>query len=271
MVEKQVDTLSNEPYIHYTNCRHNNMTTKKAAMKATAEAHPLIGEVPLDRKGVLADALRRRILSMELAPGAVVDELALCEEFGLSRPPVRELLRQIAAEGYIELEANRAPRVAAMNHDSLHSFFLAAPLIYIATTQLAATHATTREIEGLKAIQAMFRQAIEQRDVENRVLYNDAFHLEIGRMAHNDYLLPSLRRLLIDHTRLGKIFYRHPTTDDMQRDLELACQQHDQMIEAIERRDPETAGQLVREHFELSRRRMAEYAAPQGMEVALAL
>ena len=52
---------------------------------------------------------------------------------------------------------------------------------------------------------------------------------------------------------------------------QLACQQHDQMIEAIERRDPETAGQLVREHFELSRRRMAEYAAPQGMEVALAL
>ena len=57
---------------------------------------------------------------MELAPGAVVDELALCDEFGLSRPPVRELLRQIAAEGYIELEANRAR--AAMSHDSLHAF-----------------------------------------------------------------------------------------------------------------------------------------------------
>lgn len=247
------------------------MTTKKAAMKATADVHPLTGDAPLDRKGVLADALRRRILSMELAPGAVVDELALCDEFGLSRPPVRELLRQIAAEGYIELETNRAPRVAAMNHDSLHSFFLAAPLIYVATTQLAATYATAREIEALKAIQEQFRQAIVDRDVENRVIYNDAFHLEIGKMAHNDYLMPSLRRVLIDHTRLGTIFYRHPTTADMQADLELACLQHDQMIEAIERRDPETAGRLVREHMELSRRRMAEYAAPQGMDVALNL
>ncbi|MFV3403225.1 MULTISPECIES: GntR family transcriptional regulator [Pseudomonas] len=240
-------------------------------MKATADVHPLTGDAPLDRKGVLADALRRRILSMELAPGAVVDELALCDEFGLSRPPVRELLRQIAAEGYIELETNRAPRVAAMNHDSLHSFFLAAPLIYVATTQLAATYATAREIEALKAIQEQFRQAIVDRDVENRVIYNDAFHLEIGKMAHNDYLMPSLRRVLIDHTRLGTIFYRHPTTADMQADLELACLQHDQMIEAIERRDPETAGRLVREHMELSRRRMAEYAAPQGMDVALNL
>jgi DNA-binding GntR family transcriptional regulator len=249
------------------------MTTKKAAMKATVQAisAPAGAEAPQDRKAVLAEALRRRILSMELAPGAVVDELALCDEFGLSRPPVRELLRQIAAEGYIELEANRAPRVAAMNHDSLHSFFVAAPLIYIATTQLAATNASAAEIEALKAIQVLFRQAIEARDVENRVVYNDAFHLEIGKMAHNDYLMPSLRRLLIDHARLGKIFYRHPTTDDMQQDLEVACDQHDQMIHAIEHRDPARAGQLVREHFELSRRRMAEYAAPQGLDVPIQL
>lgn len=242
-------------------------------MKATVQAisAPAGAEAPQDRKAVLAEALRRRILSMELAPGAVVDELALCDEFGLSRPPVRELLRQIAAEGYIELEANRAPRVAAMNHDSLHSFFVAAPLIYIATTQLAATNASAAEIEALKAIQVLFRQAIEARDVENRVVYNDAFHLEIGKMAHNDYLMPSLRRLLIDHARLGKIFYRHPTTDDMQQDLEAACDQHDQMIYAIEHRDPARAGQLVREHFELSRRRMAEYAAPQGLDVPIQL
>ncbi|TBU77881.1 GntR family transcriptional regulator [Pseudomonas daroniae] len=238
-------------------------------MKAHSEADNLVIDIPLDRKTVLGDALRRRILSMELAPGAVVDEIALCNEFGLSRPPVRELLRQIAAEGYIELEANRAPRVASMNHESLHSFYLAAPLIYIATTQLAALHASAAEIEVLRGIQEQFRQAIEEKDVENRVIHNDEFHLEIGRMAHNDYLMPSLRRLLIDHARLGKIFYRHPTTDDMQRDLEIACDQHDQMIDAIERRDPDTAAVVVRAHFELSRRRMAEYAAPAGVEVAL--
>lgn len=238
-------------------------------MKAQIEVDQSSIDVPLDRKVVLADTLRRRILSMELAPGAVVDELALCDEFGLSRPPVRELLRQIAAEGYIELEANRAPRVASMSHESLHSFFLAAPLIYIATTQLAATHASAAEIEALKDIQRRFRKAIEEKDVEARVFYNDEFHLEIGKMAHNDYLMPSLRRLLIDHARLGKIFYRHPTTDDMQQDLEVACEQHEQMIQAIERRDPDAAADIVRAHFELSRRRMAEYAAPAGVEVAL--
>ena len=103
-------------------------------------------DTSVDRKTVLSEALRRRIVHMELAPGAVVDEVALSEEFGLSRPPVRELMRQMAAEGYIELEPNRPARVSAMSYQSLRSFFLAAPLIYIATTQLAATNATAAEI-----------------------------------------------------------------------------------------------------------------------------
>ena len=94
---------------------------------------------------------------------------------------------------------------------------------------------------------------------------------EIGRIAQNDYLMPSLRRLLIDHARLGKMFYRYPTTDTMQHTLESAVVQHDQIIDALERQDADAAGQLVRDHFELSRRRMTEYAAPQGMAVSVNL
>lgn len=222
-----------------------------------------------DRKNVMAETLRRRIVSMELAPGAVVDELALSEEFGLSRPPVRELMRQMAAEGYLELEPNRPARVSPMSYQSLRSFFLAAPLIYVATTQLAASHAMPEEVERLKQIQAQFRAAIEEQDLQSRVLHNDEFHFEIGRIARNSYLMPSLRRVLIDHARLGKIFYRSPTTSDMQRDLEKAVEQHDQIIEAIALRDPERAGELVRSHMELSRRRMAEYVIPEGLNVPI--
>lgn len=238
-------------------------------MKARKDTESQAPIDPPDRKAVLGETLRHRIVNMELAPGAVVDEMALSEEFGLSRPPVRELLRQMAAEGYIELEANRAARVSSMNFQSLRSFFQAAPLIYIATTQLAAANATPADVERLKQIQKSFRAAIEDNDVEKRVICNDQFHLEIGKMAHNAYLLPSLRRLLIDHARLGKIFYRHPTTRDMERDLERAVEQHDQIIEAMERHDVETVGGLVRAHLDLSRLRMSEYAAPEGVEVAL--
>ncbi|RDV00273.1 GntR family transcriptional regulator [Trinickia dinghuensis] len=222
----------------------------------------------LDRKGALGQALRHRILSMELAPGATLDEVALSEEFGLSRPPVRELMRQMAAEGYIELEANRAPRVASMNYDSLRNYFLAAPLIYVATTKLAATHATQAEIDDLKRIQERFRAAVEGTDVDDRVMQNDAFHLAIGKMAHNPYLLPSLCRLLIDHARLGKTFYQ-PRDDSMNAELVEAIEQHEAIIDAIQRGDAEAAGEVVRAHVYLARRNMAAYVAPEGIDVRL--
>ncbi|MBY5850865.1 GntR family transcriptional regulator (plasmid) [Rhizobium ruizarguesonis] len=219
-----------------------------------------------DRKVNLSLTLRRRILTMELAPGAVLDEVALSEEFGLSRPPVRELMRQMAGEGYIELEANRAARVSSMSYQSLHDFFLLAPMIYITANKLAAENGTRGQLDLLKQMQQSFRKAVDNCDVEGRVFYNDQFHRQIGEMAHNVYLVPSLRRLQIDHARIGKVFYKHPNTPRMQEELELATQQHDEMIEAIGKRDPDAAGELARLHLELSRRNMAMYAAPEGLE-----
>lgn len=224
---------------------------------------------PPDRKALLNDSLRRRIVSMELEPGSVVDEVSLADEFGLSRPPVRELMRQLAAEGFLELEPNRPARVTAMSYQSLRGFFLAAPLIYVATTQLAAANATRKEIEALKDVQRQFRAAIDDHDVASRVFYNDQFHLEIGNMAHNAYLMPSLRRLLIDHARLGMTFYQDPPAPDMVETMDEAVRQHDEIIEAIERRDSDTAGELVRAHWELSRKRMADYALPDGLDISL--
>ncbi|WP_175779804.1 GntR family transcriptional regulator [Burkholderia anthina] len=222
----------------------------------------------LDRKAVLAQTLRHRILSMELQPGATLDEVALGEEFGLSRPPVRELMRQMAAEGYIELEANRAARVASMNYDSLRNYFLAAPMIYVGTTKLAAMHATPAEIDGLKRIQERFRTAVATGSVDERVLQNDEFHLAIGKMAHNPYLLPSLCRLLIDHARLAKTFYQ-PRDEKMEAELVEAIEQHDAIIDAIERRDAQAAGEIVSAHVYLARRNMASYVAPEGVDVSI--
>lgn len=218
-----------------------------------------------DRKAALADALRRRILTMQIAPGAVLDEVAISEEFGLSRPPVRELMRQMAGEGYIVLEANRPARVTSMNYNALRDFFLVAPMIYIATTKLAAEVATKADVTRLAAIQARFRQAAVAADVDGRIFSNNEFHLEIGRIAGNDYLLPSLTRLLIDHARIGRTFFRNDPS--AQEQLDVAADQHDAILDAIARHDPEACAQLVRAHLDLSRRNMAAYAAPEGMDM----
>lgn len=226
-------------------------------------------ESPGDRKAVLSQTLRQRIITMEMPPGSIVDEIELSEEFGVSRSPLRELMRQLASEGYIELKPNRPARVSSMTHHSLRCFFLAAPLLYAATTQLAAMNASPKDILKLKEIQMAFRNATKSGSVVERVQYNDQFHLEVGHIANNPYLMPSLCRVLIDHARLGMTFYQDSSCPEMQDDLALAVTQHDQMIDAIERHDAQEAGQLVSAHMELSRRRMADYAAPAGLDISL--
>lgn len=99
--------------------------------------------------------------------------------------------------------------------------------------------------------------------------YNERFHLEVGRIAGNADLMPSLRRILLDHARLAKIFCRASAPTDMQRDLSTAVHQHDLIIDAIAQQDVQTASELVRAHMDLSRRRMAEYAVPAGLEVSI--
>lgn len=233
--------------------------------------NPIWDDAPAssDRKAVLDYTLRRRILTMELLPGAALDEVALSEEFGLSRPPVRETMRQLAGEGYIELEANRAARVTSMSYQSLRDFFVVAPMIYVASTRLAALNRTAREVAELKQIQESFRSAVNSSDLEARVLLNNKFHLFIGEMAHNPYLVPSLRRLLIDHARIGKTFYQEHADPLLQRNLMAAVEQHEDIIGAIERRDAARAEELIRAHWELSRSNMTRYAMPEGMEVPL--
>ncbi|WP_349974962.1 GntR family transcriptional regulator [Pseudomonas sp. WHRI 8519] len=237
-------------------------------MKVQASSHPPISSQPGSRTAALAEALRYRILSMELAPGVVVDELRLCEEFGLSRPPVRELLRQMAAEGFVELETNRAPRVTAMGHETIHSFFLVAPLIYCAMAQLAAKRASNPEIEVLRGILVDLRRAVAANDYMRKIFLSNELHVQIGQIASNHHLMPSLRRLLIDHTRLNKFFYSHPSVDGGE-DMKLACDQHELVIDALEARDPAKAGEAARAHLELSRQRMVDFTSPFPIEVAL--
>lgn len=212
--------------------------------------------------------LKRSILTMRRAPGSAIDEVKLAAEYGLSRTPLREILRRMAGEGYLDLRENRSALVSAMTHNTLRDFFLVAPMIYAAVTRLAAQNATAEQVEMLKIVQRKFRAAIDDGNVEDRVFYNDRFHALIGEIANNVYLTPSLRRLLIDHARIADTFYR-PRTTPMRENLAAAADQHDQMIEAIETGDEERAAQLAIDHWELSRGMIEMFVTPKGLDARL--
>ena len=221
------------------------------------------------RKSDLSMALRQGILTLKYAPGDDLDEVALCEAFGLSRTPVREVFRELDGLGYVELRQNRSARVADLSHTRLRDFFLAAPMIYAAILRLAAIHARADQIEKLKAAQAEFRAALRSGSVADRALANNRFHEITGEMAGNTYLLPSFRRLLIDHARIGMTFYR-PQSDDMAANLVTASDQHEAIIAAIEAGDEAGAARLAEDHWALSRDQFERFVMPPALDIPLA-
>lgn len=220
------------------------------------------------RKLHCAEDLRRRILVEDLEPGRHLDEIELAEAYRISRPPLREVLRELAGEGYVVLTENRAAQVTPMSHRSLHQFFIAAPMIYSAVSRLAALNATPAQVTRLRAAQAAFRRAIDEGDAAGCALGNERFHSIIGEMAQNLYLMPSLRRLLIDHARIGMIFYdRRATHLASQRSQ--AADDHDRFIALIEAGDGQAAADLAIAHWELSRAHIESFVAPPGLRVPL--
>jgi DNA-binding GntR family transcriptional regulator len=227
-----------------------------------------VGEGSISRKARCVEDLRRRILTQDFEPGSYLDESVLAETYEMSRPPLREVLNQLAGEGYVVLHKNRGAQVAPMTHKTMRNFFMAAPMIYAAVTRLAAEHATEAQIMRLKDTQTLFRKAIRDGNTAERALLNQRFHDIIGEMAGNEYLTPSLRRLLIDHTRIGMSFY-NPRNRSMAAQREIAADQHDLFIELIEKGDVDGAGQLAIDHWELSRAEIESFVTPAGMSIPL--
>ncbi len=220
------------------------------------------------RKERLRDHLKVSILTMRLRPGEDLDESQLSDAFGLSRTPLREVFRQLAGEGFLDLRSHRGARVSEMSHTTLRDFFLAAPMIYGAILRLASLNATPKQIAQLKTSQEAFKDALRSGSGEKRALANNRFHEITGQMAGNVYLLPSFHRLLIDHARIGMTFYQ-PQNAEMAGNLSLASQQHDAIIEAIEARDDSAAAQLAVDHWNLSRDQIELFVMPEALDVAM--
>lgn len=215
-------------------------------------------------KSVLYEDLKRQILSMELDPDEYLDELRLSKSYSLSRTPVREVLQRLAGEGYVVLQENKGARVASMNHSTMRNFFLVAPMIYAAIGRLAVNNYKQKQLVELERVQEDFRKANEEGNAVAMTVSNNRFHEIIGEMSGNVYLQASLGRLLIDHSRIGSIFYNQ-NSGDMKARMDKAVAHHDGFIAAIKERDQEAFVDLVSQHWVLSRERMEMFVIPQPL------
>lgn len=219
-------------------------------------------------KSVCLTDLRARILAQDIRPGTDLEEAALCRRYGLSRTPLREVLQRLAGEGYVQHQTHRGAKVASMDLGVMRTFFQTAPLIYSTVARLAAENRTPAQLVDLKDAQSAFAAANADRDTASAALSNHRFHQTIGEMAANPYLVASLNRLLIDHTRLSQTFFRPASPADAAR-IATASSQHDAMIAAIEARAPAAVVDLTLQHWDLSRDQIEKYVQPDPLPLDL--
>ncbi|MEI2778138.1 MAG: GntR family transcriptional regulator [Tetrasphaera sp.] len=198
--------------------------------------------------------VRRRILSGEFGPGAVVGQAALAAELGLSTTPLREALKRLAAEGLVILEAHRDARVSPITADEAEHLYEVRLYLDPVAASLAAQRRTVKDVDAItRALQAIRPISIAD-DLDAFALHRE-FHRAIHVAATNPILLETLDRLWDQADRYRIIGMRTATVEPT--DLARVERQHQMIAEAVVDQQPELAAAIMREHIAQSHGRKA--------------
>jgi DNA-binding GntR family transcriptional regulator len=198
----------------------------------------------------LADDIVRGLLG----PGAALDETELARRFGVSRTPVREAIRQLAASGLVEVRAHRGAVVARPSEDRLIGMFEAMAELEALCAGLAAERMSPAERGQLEAVHRELRALIQSGDPQRYHDVNESFHAAIYAGAHNAYLAE-----MTHATRYRVQPFRRAQFRNLGR-MAKSHVEHDRVVLAILRGDREGAAGAMRLHIMKVRDEYEAYA-----------
>ena len=189
----------------------------------------------------LAELLRQRIFNRELEPGSWIDELKLAEEYGISRTPLREALKVLAAEGLVTMKVRRGAYVTEVSEKDLSDVYHLLSLLESDAAGVVARTATDHELAELQALHAELETAVG--DADQFFAINERFHMRLLELADNrwrDQLVADLRKVM----KLN----RHNSLLKSGR-IEESLKEHRAIMAALLARQPQAATERMQEHF----------------------
>ena len=191
----------------------------------------------------VAERLRNRIYAHELAPGAWIDEQALAQEYGISRTPMREALKVLAAEGLVQLKPRRGCYVTELSERDLDEIFPVMALLEGRCAFEAAQRANSDDLTHLAAIHERLEKYAAEGDADRFFEANQAFHLAVQQLAGNRWL----SQLINDTRKLMKLTRRDSLR--LEGRLKQSLAEHRAILRAIQRHDANDAGRLMQNHL----------------------
>lgn len=189
----------------------------------------------------VAELLRQRIFRRELEPGSWIDELKLAEQYGISRTPLREALKVLAAEGLVTMKVRRGAYVTEVSESDLRDVYHLLSLLESDAAGVAAQRITDEELHELQEIHAEMERAAG--DTERFLGFNERFHMRVLEIAGNrwrDQMVADLRKVMKLH--------RHNSLLKSGR-IQESIREHRAVMRALARRDAAAATEKMRTHF----------------------
>jgi DNA-binding GntR family transcriptional regulator len=191
----------------------------------------------------VADRLRGMIHARSLRNGEWIDELRLAGELGISRTPLREAIKLLAAEGLADLLPNRGAIAVKLNEaDVMHTFEVLAGIEGLAG-ELAAQRITDQEFAEIKALHYEMMASVARSDVSAYYRLNAAIHVAVNEAAKNPVLQETYRRI---NNRVQSLRFR-TNLDTAQ--WKQAVKEHEAMIEALGARNAQALRELLVGHL----------------------
>lgn len=199
-------------------------------------------------EGILAH-LRRYLVEGNLPEGARVPERQLCEAMGVSRTPMREALKVLAAEGLVELLPNRGARVRSYSENDVRELFEVLGGLEALAGRLACERGTDAEIQAIEALHFEMYAAYMRRDLPAYFDLNQKIHRAIVLAAQNEMLASACASYSARMQRLRYTANRESGTDRWGE----AMREHELILDALRRRAGVELGDLLFRHLENKR------------------
>ena len=201
---------------------------------------------------LVADNLRAAILNGEIKPGEWLRQERLAQEYQVSQMPVREALKELSAEGLVEHVPYRGVRVVEFSPDDISDLYACRSFIEGLAARAAAAAITPEEVAQLRELQSQMKISLQPRVRPEYTELNRRFHRLIFSASRRTYLTRTLNQLWDAFPSMLWGNFARPAGQPLpERDL-ADIQEHEAIIEALERRDGAAAEQQVRRHIEES-------------------
>jgi len=190
----------------------------------------------------VAELLRQRIFRRELEPGSWIDEVRLAQEYGISRTPLREALKVLAAEGLVTMKVRRGAYVTEVSERDLAEVYHLLSLLESDAAAVVAERASDAELKELQKLHRELEAAVKDR--ERFFAVNERFHMRLLEIAGNRW-----RNQMVGDLRKVMKLNRHNSLLKSGR-IQESLDEHAALVQALVQRDAAAARRRMQEHFQ---------------------